>query len=103
MGCQLFDLFDKLNICFSFLIPSFLWSIEVEFMVFIFASCYDDGCCTIAHNGSADLRSSENEVYFRSWDLAHHQIYKSIFDTQKLIKKTLTQPKAMSKESQRKG
>jgi hypothetical protein len=41
----------------------------------------------IAGNGSADLRSPENEVYFRSWDLVHHQIYKSILDTQKLIKK----------------
>jgi hypothetical protein len=41
----------------------------------------------MAGNGSADLRSPENEVYFRSWDLAHHQIYKSIFDAQKLIKR----------------
>ena len=41
----------------------------------------------IAYNGSADLRSPEKEVYFRSWDLAHHQIYKSIFDAQKLIKR----------------
>ena len=40
----------------------------------------------IAYNGSADLRSPEKEVYFRSWDLAHHQIYKSILYTQKLIK-----------------
>ena len=42
----------------------------------------------ISHHGSADLRSPEKEVYFRSWDFAHHQIYKSIFDAQKLIKKT---------------
>ena len=46
------------------------------------------GLCrhSLATNGSADLRSPENEVYFRSWDFAHHQIYKSILDTQKLIK-----------------
>ena len=56
----------------------------------------------ISANGSADLRSPEKEVYFRSWDFAHHQIYKSIFDAQKLIKKKLTHPKAMTKESQRK-
>ena len=43
------------------------------------------GCITA--NGSADLRSPENEVCFRSWDFAHHQIYKSILNTQKLIKK----------------
>ena len=41
----------------------------------------------ITANGSADLRSPEKEVCFRSWDLAHHQIYKSILYTQKLIKK----------------
>ena len=41
----------------------------------------------VSHNGSADLRSPEKEVCFRSWDLAHHQIYKSILYTQKLIKK----------------
>ncbi|WP_213196443.1 hypothetical protein [Cloacibacterium caeni] len=40
----------------------------------------------ITANGSADLRSTEKEVCFRSWDLAHHQIYKSILYTQKLIK-----------------
>ena len=46
------------------------------------------GLCrhSLATNGSADLRSPEKEVCFRSWDLAHHQIYKSILYTQKLIK-----------------
>jgi hypothetical protein len=45
------------------------------------------GFFTLSDNGSADLRSPEKEIYFRYWDLAHHQIYKSILDTQKLIKK----------------
>ena len=33
------------------------------------------GLCrhSLATNGSADLRSPEKEVYFRSWDFAHHQ------------------------------
>ena len=30
--------------------------------------------CKISHNGSADLRSPEKEVYFRSWDLANSQM-----------------------------
>ena len=29
---------------------------------------------SIAGNGSADLRSPEKEVYFRSWDLANSQM-----------------------------
>ena len=66
-----------------------------------------DGFFMLADNGSADLRSPENEVYFRSWDLAHHQIYKSIFDAQKLIKKKLnptqSNVKGKSKECIRKG
>ncbi len=28
----------------------------------------------MSHNGSADLRSPEKEVYFRSWDLANSQM-----------------------------
>ena len=44
------------------------------------------GLCrhSLATNGSADLRSPEKEVCFRSWDFAHHQIYKSILYSQKL-------------------
>ena len=53
-------------------------------------------------DGSADLRSPEKEVYFRSWDFAHHQIYKSSLDTQNL-NPTQINVKGKSKECIRKG
>ena len=31
-------------------------------------------CFKLTHNGSADLRSPEKEVYFRSWDFANSQM-----------------------------
>ena len=60
---------------------------KIILRIFILDFFIDDILDKMSHNGSADLRSSEKEAYFRSWDFAHHQIYKSILNTQKLIKK----------------
>ena len=39
----------------------------------------------LAYNGSADLRSPEKEVYFRSWDLANSQCKLLQSNIQKLV------------------
>ena len=43
----------------------------LDFYNFSFVGRYFD---SIAHNGSADLRSPKKEVCFRSWDLANSQM-----------------------------
>lgn len=71
-----------------FLKNTFGWWVGLVCLIFFVLVNVSTVVFRMTDNASADLRSSEKEAYFRSWDFAHHQIYKSIFDAQKLIKKT---------------
>ena len=44
---------------------------KIILRIFILDFFIDDILDKMSHNGSADLWSSEKEVYFRSWDLAN--------------------------------
>jgi hypothetical protein len=47
---------------------------KIILRIFILDFFIDDILDKMSPNGSADLRSPEKEVYFRSWDLANSQM-----------------------------